>query len=201
MAKSKINKTAVRSKMLKGAKKKGGESKVYTKVNAIFKKKKQQMISNFENHPVTREIQAGVNASNISGTLGGYGNLFTFIGFDGGDPTNAVSRMLSTNTRLIRKPATNTRGNRVRYIYTIQYPSFGELGSATPLPWEPGSWLRGIERGISGLGNYIYHNYVVPTSRSGKGTQSDRQIRSAMYTRTKYMSAILKTFRKGWGKI
>ena len=202
MAKSKINKMAVRKKIINGARRKGGEKKVYDKVNTAFQRKKRQLVEDFENHPVTREIQSGADGSNLSGTLGGYGNLYTFIGFGGGDPTREVARMLRAGTRLLRKPTTNkSGGKRIRYIYTIKYPDIDELGSAAPMPWEPGSWIRGIERGISGLGNYIYHNYIVPTSRSGRGTQSRSQIRTGGYKRTRYMSAILKTFKTGWGRL
>ena len=202
MAKVKINKTAVRKKILKGAKRKGGEKKIYTKVNSIFQNKKKALVSNFENHPVTKEISAGAGASNISGTLGGYGNLFTFIGFDkGSSPTRAVARMLRADTRLVRKPSIKSTGKKMHYVYRIRYPSMAELGSVAPMPWEPGNWVQRIERGISGLGNYIYHNYMVPTSRSGKGTQSGSNIRGGMYARTKYMSAILRTFKTGWGKL
>ena len=39
------------------------------------------LIKQFESHPVTKEISGGSSSSNVSGTLGGYGNLFSFIGF------------------------------------------------------------------------------------------------------------------------
>jgi len=51
-----------------------------------FQKKKNEMIADFLNHPVTLEIKGGISATNISGTLsGGSGNLFSFIGFDSKD--------------------------------------------------------------------------------------------------------------------
>jgi hypothetical protein len=206
--KAKINKTAVRTKMHSGMKKKGRqissepERKVHQRVNAAFIRKRNELISNFNNHPVTKEIEAGASAANISGTLGGYGNLFTFIGFDAGSsPVSIVRSMLEFNTRLIRKPTVTVRKKSVSYSYRIKSPDMKQLDSASPMPWEPGSWLRRIEKGISGLGNYIYHTYIVPTSRSGKGTQSSREMRTAMYTRTIYMSAILKTFKTGWGRL
>ena len=60
-------------------------------VNQEFQKYKQILISEFSSHPVTVELEGGVNASNISGTLGGRGNLFTFIGFNAGDnPTQPI---------------------------------------------------------------------------------------------------------------
>ena len=48
---------------------------------AAFQKIKNRMIAEFLNHPVTVELKQGIDASNISGTLGGVTNLFSFIGF------------------------------------------------------------------------------------------------------------------------
>jgi hypothetical protein len=43
-----------------------------------FEKIKRQMIQEFLNHPVTREISKGVDSPNYSGTLS-HGNLYSFI--------------------------------------------------------------------------------------------------------------------------
>ena len=51
-------------------------------VKEEFQKIKRETIQEFDEHVVTREIEGGVNAENISRTLGGRGNLFSFIGFD-----------------------------------------------------------------------------------------------------------------------
>ena len=64
-------------------------------VTKAFQKKKNQMIAEFQGHPVTREIQGGINSDNISGTLNGITNLYSFIGFeDGADPTEVIEDML-----------------------------------------------------------------------------------------------------------
>ena len=61
-----------------------------------FQKIKNKMIAEFLNHPVTIEIKQGINAKNISGTLGGATNLYSFIGFDdsAGDPTKSIEDVL-----------------------------------------------------------------------------------------------------------
>ena len=66
--------------ILNNLKLKNGEL-VYKKIEKL----KKEMMANFLRLPVTKEILAGSTSSNISGTLGGYGNLFTFIGFNQGD--------------------------------------------------------------------------------------------------------------------
>ena len=55
-------------------------NKVYqAEVRAIvkeqFEERKAELIENFQDHPVTQEI-SNPNSSNISNTLGGYGNLY-----------------------------------------------------------------------------------------------------------------------------
>jgi hypothetical protein len=56
-----------------------------------FNKIKNELIQEFLNHPVTQEIKAGPNTTNISGTLNGKGNLFSFIGFyEGDDPIQDI---------------------------------------------------------------------------------------------------------------
>jgi len=64
---------------------------------AIEKKVKsaqQNLLKSFEKHPVTAEIAGGASASNLSGTLGGTGNLFTYIGFSSGDKPLSILRIL-----------------------------------------------------------------------------------------------------------
>ena len=41
---------------------------------------KKELISEFLNHPVTLELLSGASGSNISNTLNGTSNLFSFIG-------------------------------------------------------------------------------------------------------------------------
>jgi hypothetical protein len=197
---AKINKSAIRKKALRGLKSKGAEKKIYRKVNAAFQRKREELMRNFDEHPITQEIKAGPEASNSSRTIvGGYGNLFTFIGFNtGADPTAEVRAALRYGTRLIRTPRKRGTKRGVLYSYDIVYTNLNDLRGVSPMPWEPGSWVQKVERGISGLGYYIYHKYVVPGSRSGKGTQSTNKLRGGVYKRTRYMSAILKTFKSGW---
>ena len=65
----------------------------------------REMMENFDDHPVTRELQAGPAAENTSGTLGGYGNLFSFIGFPAGhSPTRPIRKYLRKSGRVAMQP-------------------------------------------------------------------------------------------------
>ena len=64
---------------------------------------RKDFLESFENHEVTKEIEQGESGENISGTLKGYGNLFSFIGFENGDSPTEVVKNLISRIRLIKK--------------------------------------------------------------------------------------------------
>jgi len=153
----------------------------------------QKMIQDFENHPVTQEIDSGPEGYNQSGTLGGYGNLYSFIGFEEGMDPLAVIRRLLKKALTIRAIPSNHKSMIMQFEVTL--PSKEDLFNATPMPWQSGrSWAEGIERGISGLGNYI--NRTSFSSRSGEGVQTKNRIRGGQFRNTKYLSAILVELQK-----
>ena len=180
------------------AKKIKNSPKTIKKVREIaerqLKREKEILLKNFESHAVTREIMSGPDSENLSGTLTGYGNLFSFIGFsEGANPVSPVRRILSEMTRIrnIRRAA----GNNAKMNIKIQVPSVEDFRDVAPMPWEPGrSWVEGIERGISGFSYYI--NSSRPSSRSGKGIQADRRLRVMAFRNIKYMSEIIRKFAK-----
>jgi hypothetical protein len=162
--------------------------------NSQFNKAKNNLIQKFDSHPVTREIEGGVGASNSSGTLGGYGNLYTFIGFyKEENPIDIVRSAIRQYTTISKGKFTANR-NRVEANFIIKAPTTEELASVTPMPWEGGSWLRSIERGISGFGYYMYKKWE--EARSGFGVVIDNKVRSGGYKPTKYYSDLIRMFRR-----
>ena len=116
-----------------------------------FQKKKNEMIAEFLNHPVTIELKSGIISQNIRGTLGGDGNLFSFIGFQSGDdPIGPILKKL-------QEISFEQDGVSIRKInYRVNMPLAAEIFAETPLPYFSGrSWAKGIETGISGLGFYL----------------------------------------------
>jgi hypothetical protein len=160
--------------------------------NAVQKELEKEKIlfrADFESHPVTKELEGGENASNISGTLGGYGNLFSFLGFGrGANPTTAVKTLIQKITldRTVKE-----RGNS--FQIKVNIPSKEEFSAATRLPWEGGrSWLLDIERGISGLGSYLYGRFNA--SRSGSGIQSKYNYSNRTFRPVSYFNAMYTKF-------
>ena len=50
-------------------------------VKDSYLENKDKFMEDFDNHPVTQEIEGGPSAKNTSNTLNGIGNLFSYIGF------------------------------------------------------------------------------------------------------------------------
>ena len=186
---SRINKSILKGEIA-SAQLKALEKEAKIIANQILEEKKKEYISQILNHPISRELNDGPSASNISNTLDGKGNLYSFIWFDAGDqPVQDVVDAIDKNTRIQSKNSKDGFFN-----FKVLTPSLEELGSYTPMPFEGGnSWLKGIEKGISGFSNYVY-GLLFPTSRSGRGIQSENQIRRASYKPTKYFSVLYKNF-------
>ena len=155
-----------------------------------FQAKKNQMIADFLNHPVTLEINKGINSSNISGTLMGVTNLYSFIGFDSGDdPIEPILTLLQSTSFEIGSLSSKA------LIIRINFPEAAAIFKVTPMPWAPGrSWALGIARGISGLGYYLKRKSE--RSRSGLGLQSQNKKRSVKFKNTKYISNFIKNYKK-----
>lgn len=163
---------------------------VETKINEAQK----QMVDDFESHPVTKEISSGSKGKNSSGILSGYGNLFSFIGFDdGSDPISPLSSIFKSKINYIVKKS----GNAGRFIITVDYPSQEALEQNAQVKWMGGrSWIDGIEKGISGLDKFLYKDAgILNNSRSGTGIQSKYKNRSVTQDKTPYVSEILEKFK------
>jgi hypothetical protein len=153
-------------------------------------------IEEIENHPISKELNAGPDGENISNTLNGQENLFAFIGFDEVDePIKDLKNLIKQNTFLSKNPKFDKKTFELKYdVYT---PSLEEIRSETPLPFEKGrSWVKGVEDGISGFGYYVY-GILFKNSRSGRGIQSKNKIRSTAYRPISYMSELYRNFVKG----
>lgn len=189
----KINKKLLQKQLLQN---RSVERAVRNIVKKEVEKQKILFQKDFESHPVTQELEGGENASNISGTLGGYGNLFSFLGFDNGsNPTLPVKLLiqdifLNSSVKLTGKV----------FQFKVNIPSKEEFGSVSRLPWEGGrSWLLDIERGISGLGAYLYGRFSA--SRSGGGIQSKYNYSNRRFRNVKYFSEMYAKFLKRIGAI
>jgi hypothetical protein len=189
-----INKAALTASMTDGRNRSTVSSLIRKEWENKIKEAQLQMIQLYETDPVTVEIDGGARASNSSGTLGGKGNLFSFIGFENGEnPTQSIKQLLRNKINFSVKALSGGK-----FKIEIAAPTKETLYSISPIPWNPGrSWLDGIEKGISGLGSYIYRES--PTSRSGTGIQTQKSL-GGRFSNRSYMTTILKEFQRNVSK-
>jgi len=155
---------------------------------------KQELLEDYNDHPVTKELEAGADSENISQTLNGIGNLTTYIGFqEGSNPTEPVRNKLKT-VSLNPKGKVSDNDSNLSFEFEVIAPSIEEIESVGSLPFEQGnSWIRGIENGISGFGAYIYGR-MFKNSRSGRGLQGRRTFRQGNFRPISYMNEIMNKF-------
>lgn len=167
-------------------------------IEKTAQKIKQEMIAEFLKHPVTRELLEKNTAQNYSQTLVGYGNLYSFIGFNyPEDPTAPILDLLNATRIDLRLNGSNL------FLY-IKIPTPEDVWAVTPMPWADGrSWAKGIESGISGLNFYLSVQKAgvkalkaFEDSRSGTAIQSNKKVSpSARYNPTQYISTLLKKYK------
>lgn len=165
-----------------------------------FYNAKRMMLREFDRHDITQEILAGPDTVNISGTLDGYGNLFSFIGFDeGSDPVSPLRKLLDEGTSL--KQTIYRQGI---WYFRVYIPDKDAVSNVTQMPWERGnSWAYAVESYISGLSHYMYRKNAGPQSRSGSGLQIGvsgnnnyyEYLEDVTFTGKPYITEILNSFR------
>jgi hypothetical protein len=167
-------------------------------IEKTAQKIKQEMINDFLRHPVTRELLEKNTAQNYSQTLVGYGNLYSFIGFN--YPEDPIVPILD----LLNATRIDLRFNGNDLFLYIKIPTPDDIWAVTPMPWADGrSWAKGIESGISGLNFYLSVQKAgikalraFEDSRSGTAIQSSKIVSpSARYNPTQYISTLLKKYK------
>jgi len=195
-----INKAALLKEVTVGNNGKITGREIRKYVYPIMEEARADLIRDFHSHSITQEIKSGANASNSSGTLNGYGNLFSFIGFNkGDDPTVPIENILRERLNVKVRAA----GNGKFKITLTNAPSKQEIFSVTPIPWASGSsWAEGMEKGISNLGSFLYREGGVrgsssgSFSRSGTGIQVKNRLRSSNLKTGDYISGMIQKFLK-----
>lgn len=186
----KINVASIEAKM-RGALAISGKEAAQKVAEKFFKRAKDIMLQDFDKHPITAEIKAGSRAVNFSNTLGGYGNLFSFLGFEeGSNPTAPLRDLLELGTNI---RYTLYRDNH--WYFRIQTPNKEAIEAITPMDWESGnSWASAVEQGVSNLSYYLYKK--TSSSRSGTGMQANWEINDDLsFQRTEYLTEIFQKFR------
>jgi hypothetical protein len=165
----------------------------------LFYRAKSKLIRRFDTHLVTLEIEAGPSSSsrNISGTLDGYGNLFSFLGFDNGSrPTQVIREALINEVYYVNNPT--FRNNK--WYYKVFYPSRKRIEALTDPAlsrpnWSP-NWVDLVEHGAPGIVNYLNLKKSNRNSASNYGFQAPYEINDDLEFKPRpYITELLANFR------
>lgn len=152
---------------------------------------KTKLLNDFDGSKVTQEINGGAESGNLTNTLQGTGgNLWGFIGFTD-NPIPDIRTDLE-NIQVHKSEVT-----RKRITFRVILPSLKDLYAKHPYPdgWSPGSWLKGIENGISGL------QFFLAEARKGRSTagiqvaHNEVPIRGGSFKPVDYLSTFLENFK------
>ncbi len=167
----------------------------YALANERFQENKEQLMEDFENHEVTQEIEAGPEPeeSDLIDDKG-RANLYSFIGFEGDEGRDELEDIRTILEQDITIKQSPNKGD-AKWQFGIFIPSDDDLENVTPMPWGTSrSWLRAIERGISGINHYLYR---LESGRSEGGIQvkGDYRHGQARFKPRGYVFALLTKFK------
>lgn len=182
-------------------------------VKKEFDNEKLNTLKEFDSHVVTQELLSP-EKGNISMTLGGYGDLFGFIGFQSGfDPITPVKldleskiKLKGTNLSIIYPRnargqfATGKRTKSLKVIFEV--PDLNNFDKSAQFEgWNGGrNWVKGIEKGISGVSYFADY----PRGRSERGLQLKGPIKNSSKDRPSgfktrpYITEIIENFKKNF---
>lgn len=173
-----------------------GAKIIQTYADKKFTIAKQEFLKEFDEHPVTKSIEAGTQDPTVNYPAAGLenGNLFSFLGFEAGDsPIDNIRPILESETKLV-KSSKNIVGNgpqaKVRINYSVRTPR-RELAERSKLFWDSGlNFLYSIENGISGLSYFLSKKL---RGRSGGGVQSPNPVRGGSDSvKSGYLNELLR---------
>lgn len=155
------------------------------RIKRNLKKARSQLIKDFDNHPVTIELEERADSSYL---IGDRNSLFGFIGFpEDEEPAEIIRNYLSSENLFTVSPLIFRRKTAKAQV---SIPDTKYIFNITPMPWAAGrSWAKGIESGISGLGRFLGKEGY---GRSDMGIQVPHNLNSSTFKPTKYISYIVR---------
>ncbi len=153
-----ININQFKKELIAQADRAGVTRQVYALAEEELEIKKEKLISNFLDHEVTQEIQAGPT---VEGGLLSYGNLYSLLGFDhesnqADQQIDAIIDKIKHEIKLIEKARIKDKGkSRLTWDFSLFVPTEVDFINVTQLPWGR-SWLKMLEQGIPGFNMYMF---------------------------------------------
>lgn len=158
-----------------------------------LKEKLGTLTQQIENHPVSKELRAGVTASNTSGTLGGYGNLYTFLGGFEGDVVSRIVSNILVKAQLGRERVYNNEA-RKEILFTKELNVPLESIDET-LTFENRGVIDAVENGVGNFSHFVYSRKRLKESRTGHGLQSEKSVRTQQFVPTEWIGSLLRQLK------
>jgi hypothetical protein len=199
------NKISIQNKIAKTFKESRYKNFAYNAANTRFIAAKQNLIEDFDENPVNKEILAGPVTADSNFLE--RGNLFSFIGFNNdAEPVQELRDFLVENIEIQNEPEFNIKGTTFIYQFPIQVPSLSEIDDFTsmekyansPNSYTTRSWVSIVRNGLGGFGSFLYHRFFSGKySRSLTGLQNKKmKDKGGSFGGVKtYLSDILNEFK------
>lgn len=159
----------------------------------------QQMMEDFDEHPVTKEMMAGPEASESVGGILSYGNLPAFLGNEDSRGDVKKLREIFENINLSNsRPKIIQTSKEITYSFKISVPDVEDIyrKSEDSSYWSSKSWVELVENGVSNLGAFIFSLLGYPSSVSGTGLQRGKaRANQRRSPKVKYVTEILNKFK------
>lgn len=197
MAKVIINQISIRKKLTETLTKKKYAGLAYNAANTRFVFAKDGVIKEFNESPITKEIEAGPAVESNFLTKG---NLVSFLGLkDGQEAVNKIKLKLQTSIRMNKTPEFSQTKTGVTYAFQVKTPTLEEIYDVAPSEWGSKSFVQHIQDGVSNFIFFIYDKTggFGKWSRSGTGLQNKnvkKKTRSKKVLGIKWIDEILENF-------
>ena len=193
-----FNEISIRKKTAEALKNSRYEGLARNAANTRFVFAKQALLSDFDEHPVTKEMEAGPYATEKADGLLPYGNLPAFLGNT--DSQKDVENLRGTLEKIepsLTKPQVSQTDKQITYSFKVKVPEVEEIYRDNPSEWSSMSWIKLVEDGLNNFGAFIFSLMGYPSSFSGTGLQRGDKGRSTVKRSPKipYITEILRKFR------
>lgn len=164
---------------------------------------KENVIKEFNESLVTKEIEAGPTADSF---FLDKGNIVSFVGIENGPQMIAeIRNKLQIGIKMNKTPEFSRTKNGVVYSFTVKAPSLQEIYESAPSEWSSKSIPELIQNGISNILYFLYSKSgrFAQWSRSGTGLQSQHKRkngRSSKVLGIPWLNSILSNFRARFTK-
>jgi len=158
-----FDKNTIKTKILKAHK---TQKEAFNKVENKVREAKTELLKEFNENPITQEIEKGPKLPHSEILPEGYGNLFSFFGFDENfEPIEPIRQQLES-IHLDKK----IEIEKNKYTFTIKTPSTEDLEEKAPLRWDTRSWISAVTYGIGRFSHYMFSLTLGRFKKSYSGT-------------------------------